>query len=84
MTREYEYGAGVQFICEYMSVFTEAWLMTHEYFDIDDAEDLVINHADEFISEHYGFNIRNFATVDIEVLWNKYPEDEDDYIEWQA
>ena len=84
MTREYEYSAGVQFICEHMAVYHDAWLVTHEYFDLDQAESLIIDQADDFLNDYYGFSIKKLATVDIEVLWNNYPEDEGDYNEWKA
>jgi hypothetical protein len=75
--KEYEYSAGIQFICEYMTVYHNAYLITNEYFDLDEAEVLIIDHADEFLNDYYGFSIKKLATVDIEILWDSYPENEE-------
>lgn len=73
MINQYEYVANICFICEYMTINHDAWLETEEVIDLDIAESRIIDQADDFIKDYYGFSPKAIATVDIEVDWRNYP-----------
>lgn len=75
--REYEYGAGVTYICEFMSINHHAWVTLDDLYSLDEAEQLLLDQADDFINDHYGFLPSKFATVDIEILWSAWPSELD-------
>lgn len=77
MTERYEYNAHVCFIGEYITINHDGWLETEEIIDIDTAGDRLVDQADDFIKDYYGFSPKSIATVDIEVDWRNYPEELD-------
>jgi hypothetical protein len=76
--KTYEYSADILYICEYMTINHYAWVTLDELHDLEDAEPLLVDQADDFINDHYGFVPSKFATVDIQISWSHWPEELED------
>lgn len=75
--KEYEYGAGITYICEHMTINHEAWVALDQLYELEDAEEFLLIQADDFIKDFYGFVPSEFAVVDIEILWSFWPDELD-------
>ena len=75
MTKQYEYGGNICFVCEYMVINRDGWLETEEVIDLETAEARIIDQADDFLKDYYGFSPKDFATVSIELDWHYYPDE---------
>jgi hypothetical protein len=75
--KEYEYVANVIFVAEYMTLSTKAVFELPMRIDEDTADEMAIEHAREFLFDHYGFDTGSYI-IDIIVEWDNFPYEEND------
>ena len=74
MTEQYEYVAQVCFVGEYITIHHDSYLESEELIDLDIDWERLVEQADDFIKDYYGFSPKALATVEIEVDWRSYPD----------